>query len=179
MASKKGLDALLVWQKSVDFAEQIHRQMLPALPEEEKWSTSQQLRRAFQSISANIAEGYDRFYLQKGNRFCYIARGSLEAVYSILVLAKRLNYLPEEVLNSFNQDIDEIRRLLGGYTYYLKRNKRGENEPGANYQIKESNADNDYELKIDNYTNPPGCLLTRQPSTIYGVKHESPSLMVE
>lgn len=137
MTSNKGLDALVVWQKSVDFAERIHRQVLPALPTEEKWSMSQQLRRASQSIPANVAEGYGRYYYQEGIRFSYIARGSLEEVYSFLILADRLNYLPDQLLNELNQDMDEIRRLLSGYINYLKRNKRGENEPGANYQIKE------------------------------------------
>jgi four helix bundle protein len=149
MTSKKGLDALVVWQKSVDFAERLHRQVLPVLPNEEKWSLGQQLRRASQSIAANIAEGYGRYYYQEGIRFCYIARGSLEEVYSFLIFAERVNYLPEELLNELYQDIDEIRRLLSGYINYLKRNKRGENEPGAHYQIKEAIIEETYELEVD------------------------------
>lgn len=149
MTSKKGLDALVVWQKSVVFAERIHRQVLPVLPDEEKWSLSQQLRRASQSIPANIAEGYGRYYYQEGIRFCYIARGSLEEVYSFLVFADRVNYLSKELLNELYQDIDEIRRLLSGYINYLKRNKRGENEPGANYQINEAITESYYDLEIE------------------------------
>ena len=82
MSDAKGLDSLEVWRRSIDFAKLIHDTVLPILPVEEKWGLAQQLRRASQSISANIAEGYGRYYYQEGVRFCYIARGSLEETIS-------------------------------------------------------------------------------------------------
>jgi len=80
--SENGLGTLKLWQRAVEFAEHIHKMVLPALPVDEKWCLTQQLRRSAQSIPANIAEGYGRFYYQEGIRFCYIARGSLEETYS-------------------------------------------------------------------------------------------------
>ena len=61
MSNEKGLAGLTVWQKSVDLAEKIHKEVVPALPKEEKWALANQLRRSSQSIGANIAEGYGRF----------------------------------------------------------------------------------------------------------------------
>ena len=78
MSNGKGLAGLTVWQKSIELAEKIHKELIPSLPEEEKWALSSQIRRSSQSIGANLAEGYGRYYYQEGVRFSYIARGSLE-----------------------------------------------------------------------------------------------------
>jgi hypothetical protein len=64
-------------------------------------------------------------------RFCYIARGSLEETFSHLNLAFRLGYLSEDMHKTLLADVNELRRLLSGYIAFLKRNRRGESEPGA------------------------------------------------
>ena len=71
--SISGLEKLDVWCKAHDMAVRIHKEIRPLLPPEEKYALSQQLRRASQSIPANIAEGHGRFYFQDNVRFCYIA----------------------------------------------------------------------------------------------------------
>ena len=76
--SIQGLKKLQVWVRAKDYAVKVYKQVLPLLPSEEKWSLNQQLRRSSVSISANIAEGYGRFYYQDNVRFCYNARGSME-----------------------------------------------------------------------------------------------------
>ena len=86
----QGLESLMVWQKSVDFAVEICQNILPLFPVEEKYALSSQLRRAVYSISANIAEGYGRFNYQESIHFCYIARGSMAESKSFLALAERL-----------------------------------------------------------------------------------------
>ena len=98
MSDTKGLTSLKVWQKSIELAEKIHKELIPTLPEEEKWALTSQIRRSSQSIGANIAEGYGRYYYQEGVRFSYIARGSLEETYSHLLFAQKMNYLNAEDL---------------------------------------------------------------------------------
>jgi len=66
----RGLETLQVWQRAMAFAVKVCRQVLPSLPSQEKWSLVNQLRRSVQSIPANIAEGYGRFYYQESIRFC-------------------------------------------------------------------------------------------------------------
>ena len=73
---EKGLETLLIWQRSLEFAKLVCKEVLPQLPSQENWALANQLRRAVQSIPANIAEGYGRYYFQESVRFCYIARGS-------------------------------------------------------------------------------------------------------
>jgi four helix bundle protein len=137
MTGDKGLDSLQVWHRGLDFAVRIHKEVLPILPKEESWALANQLRRASQSIPANIAEGYGRYYFQESVRFCYIARGSLEETYSYLVYANEVGYLSEAKYNELLEEIKEIHRMLNGYITFLKRSKRGEHEPGNHFSIKE------------------------------------------
>ena len=74
---KQGLETLEIWQRSMDFAVDVCQHILPLFPPEEKWALNSQLRRAAQSIPANIAEGYGRYNFQETIHFCYIARGSM------------------------------------------------------------------------------------------------------
>jgi four helix bundle protein len=138
---EKGLDGLHLWHQTLDFAEKVYRQALPFFPPEEKWALAAQLRRAVQSIPANIAEGYGRNYYQETIRFCYIARGSLEETYSHLTIAHRLGYLTEKDYRGLVEDVQALRKSLNGYVGFLKRSKRGANEPGALPVIRETLAD--------------------------------------
>ncbi len=135
--NEKGLETLQIWQRSLTFVVKIYKEVIPLLPIEEKWCLGNQLRRSAQSIPANLAEGYGRFYYQDSIRFCYIARGSLEETYSHLVLANRLGYISEETFHSFSNEILELRRMINGYINFLRESKRGGNEPGANLGISE------------------------------------------
>lgn len=126
-----GLGTLLVWKKAIDFSVGVCQQVLPLLPKEEKWALGSQLRRSTQSIPANIAEGYGRFYYQEGIRFCYIARGSLEETFSHLTLANKLGYLSNDQFSKNSEEIEELRKMINGYIGFLKRSKRGASEPGT------------------------------------------------
>ncbi len=132
-----GLKRLKVWVKAKDFALKIYQELLPLLPAEEKWNLNQQLRRSSLSISANIAEGYGRFYYQENIRFCYIARGSLDETLSHIVFAFEAKYIPSSLYQEFQSEGDEIDKMLNGYVAYLKKSKQGANEPGANSVVRE------------------------------------------
>jgi four helix bundle protein len=136
----KGLETLQIWQRSLAFAKLVCKEVLSQLPSQEKWALVDQLRRSVQSIPANIAEGYGRYYFQESVRFCYIARGSLEETFSHLALANKLEYLPDETYQRLNAEIQELRRMLNGYISFLKESKRGMGEPGAALDVRESPA---------------------------------------
>lgn len=139
--SISGLEKLDVWYKARDFAVRVNKEFLPLLPNEEKWSLTQQIRRSSQSIPANIAEGHGRFYFQDNVRFCYIARGSLEETLSHIVYAYKVNYISETLYKSFATDGENLNRLINGYIAFLKKSKQGANEPGANYSVRETLSD--------------------------------------
>jgi four helix bundle protein len=138
--SIQGLQRLEVWRRSKDFALRIYREVLPLLPSEEKWALNQQLRRSSVSISANIAEGYGRYYYQDNVRFCYNARGSLEETLSHIVFCHEISYVPASLFQELAGEGEEITRMINGYIAYLKKSKQGANEPGANHVIHELQA---------------------------------------
>jgi four helix bundle protein len=49
---------------------------LKKLPAEERFARNSRIRRAVQSIAANIAEGFGRYSYQENIQFCRRARGS-------------------------------------------------------------------------------------------------------
>lgn len=145
--SVQGLKRLQVWVRAKDYAGRIYKDVLPLLPADERWNLAQQLRRSSLSISANIAEGYGRFYYQDNVRFCYIARGSLEETLSHLTFAHEVDFIPKALFDELEKEGDEIDKMLNGYIGYLKKSKQGENEPGADRVVRE----------------PPGPYFTESP----------------
>jgi len=131
------LDKLEVWIRAKDFAVTVYKDVVPHLPADEKWNLTQQLKRAAQSIPANIAEGHGRFHFLDNVRFCYIARGSLTEVQSHMTLAHELGYLPVEIHQRMTIHAESIGKQLNNYIAYLKRSKQGEKEMPAGYTIRE------------------------------------------
>lgn len=124
----RGLDNLIVWKKSLDLVKLIYQVILPNLPAEEKWGLASQIRRSSNSIHANIAEGYGRYYYQDNVRFCYIARGSLDETYSHIRVCIDLDYLKAEQAKFVINSIQELRMILNGYIQFIKKTKQGEKE---------------------------------------------------
>ncbi|HSB01805.1 MAG TPA: four helix bundle protein [Anaerolineales bacterium] len=131
------LDKLEVWVRTKDFALAIYKEVTPCLPADEKWNLTQQLKRAAQSIPANIAEGHGRYHFLDNVRFCYIARGSLTEVQSHMTLAHELGYLRDEIYEQMTTQAESIGKQLNNYIAYLKRSKQGEKELPDDYTIHE------------------------------------------
>jgi four helix bundle protein len=151
MVSTEGLVKLDVWRKAKDFALLVYTKAIPKLPPEEKWGLAQQLRRSAQSIPANIAEGYGRFYYQENIRFCYMARGSLEETLSHLSLTFELGFLINSEYEDLKNAGNGLAKLLNGYIAYLKRIRQGANEPGSPEMLHETKGI--YDIEIDDGSN--------------------------
>ncbi len=149
--SIKSLETLETWKKAKEFTLRVYREVLPLLPPEEKWNLGQQLRRSSNSIPANIAEGYGRYYFQENIRFCYNARGSLEETLSHLVICHEMKYMSDSLYESLEQDGEKLTQLINGYVGYLKRSKQGQNEPGVDHAVREdtSHYDSLADISID------------------------------
>jgi four helix bundle protein len=57
----EGFKSLMVWQKTYDLALEIYK-VSKTFPKTEQYGLANQVQRAAISISANIAEGYERQY---------------------------------------------------------------------------------------------------------------------
>lgn len=113
--TEKGLESLQIWQKAQNVAVLVCIDIVTSFPEHEKWSLSTQMRRSVQSIPANIAEGFGRYYFQEGVGFSYIARGFLDETYSHLKLAFDLGYICDDQYTYVKTQLQEVRMMLNGY----------------------------------------------------------------
>jgi len=64
-------------------------------PKDERFRIVDQICRAAISVPTNIAEGTGRHSKKEFLQFLYIARGSVEEIKYLLLLAKDLNYLKQ------------------------------------------------------------------------------------
>ena len=121
MAIVKSYRDLLVWQKSMDFAEHVYR-VLRKFPQEERYALCDQLRRAVVSIPSNIAEGRGRDTSRDFAHFLTLARGSLNEVATQLELATRLGYMKSGT--GLYEETEEIRKMLNAMIRRLRQNEK-------------------------------------------------------
>jgi four helix bundle protein len=131
------LDKLEVWVRAKDFAIAIYKEVVPHLPADEKWNLISQLKRAAQTIPANIAEGHGRYHFLDNVRFSYMVRGSLTEIQSHPALAHDLGYLPDEIYKDMTSHAESVGKQLNNHIAYLKRSKQGEKEFPAGYTVRE------------------------------------------
>lgn len=111
---------LVLWQKSVRLAVEIHR-VSRKLPQHELFGLAAQMNRAAVSIPSNVAEGAARHTTRDYIRFLYIARGSSAEIDTQLLLAEELGYLTCDELAPAVKISDEVGRLLNGVITALHR----------------------------------------------------------
>jgi len=100
-----------VWQKAHGFVLDIHA-LTAALPKQETYGLSLQMRRAAVSIPANIAAGFRRRGKADKARFVNLAEGSVEECRYFLILAQDLGYGDTQKLSA---TLEEVSRLLGAH----------------------------------------------------------------
>ena len=104
---------LIVWQKSMDLAEDIYR--VTKVGEFAKdWGLKQQVQRAAVSISSNIAEGFGRYKSADFKRFLTIANASAYEVRSQVQLAVRIGYLGPLEGEMIVKRCEEVSRMVIG-----------------------------------------------------------------
>ena len=90
-------------------------------PKDEMYGLSSQFRRSAVSIAANIAEGFKKFGPVDTVRFMNISQGSLEECRYYLILANDLGYGDS---NELLIQLDEVSKLLAGYSNAIKKNNK-------------------------------------------------------
>jgi len=78
----KTFEDIKAWQLGRKFRKEIY-DMTKKFPKEEMYILTPQIRRATISITANIAEGYGRYFFQESIQFCRMARGSINEVLDL------------------------------------------------------------------------------------------------
>jgi len=106
--SYRDLDA---WQLAMDIVIDIYR-VTPALPAEEKFGLTAQLRRAAVAIPSNIAEGHGRIGAGEFRRFVSIARGSVAEVETQIAVAVALGLIAGDEITSLSSQLDRLSKML-------------------------------------------------------------------
>ena len=103
-----------VWQKANSLAVKVH-QITSKLPRSEDYGLTSQLRRAANSVSANIAEGFGRKTKKDKSNFYIIARGSAYETMSHLHYGCDVGYFEskvvEELSDLYSALIHELNKI--------------------------------------------------------------------
>ncbi len=104
---------LEVWKKAMDLVIECY-QMTKLFPKNEIYGLTSQLRRAAVSVPSNIAEGNQRQHSREFLQHLSIAYGSLAELETQVLIAGRLSYIDENMLNNILNQTSEIGRMLNG-----------------------------------------------------------------
>jgi four helix bundle protein len=111
MSKGQTFQDLLVWQKAIELAAEVY-----ALCRREPLARDQglrdQMQRAVVSVSANIAEGYERSSRKEYLHFLAIAKGSNGEVRSLLLLAERIACVDKSNVEPLVDKSRELSRML-------------------------------------------------------------------
>jgi len=119
---KNLLEDMSVYQLEVEHADRIW-EIVSRWNFFEKDTVGKQLTRAFDSIGANIAEGFGRFHYGDKIKFYYYARGSaFESQYWIKRAYTR-KLISEKDASSFLQSLQQINKELNTLIKVLKKKK--------------------------------------------------------
>jgi four helix bundle protein len=123
-SSYKDFTTLEAWKKARVLKLFFYRHVLPVLPSEERFNLDIQMRRASVSVTANISEGYGRYYHQECIHFYRIARGSIYELKDHITTCFDLNLVDKELFDQGIFLIEDAKKTLNGYIKYLKNNKK-------------------------------------------------------
>lgn len=117
MQGRRGMvfsfERLETWREAVRLAKAVY-QISGALPADEKFGLTSQLRRAAVSVSANIAEGNGRGHHRELTQYLSQARGSLYEVVSLAAVAKELGLLTEPAHAQLRDSCELVQSKLAG-----------------------------------------------------------------
>ena len=93
-------------------------------PREERYSLTDQMRRAAVSIASNIAEGFSRSTTKDKYQFYTMSQGSLSELQSQLLIARDLKYLIPQTFNQIAQQSILVGKLVSGLKRIRYRNEK-------------------------------------------------------
>jgi four helix bundle protein len=102
---------LRVWHLSQRLADRIYELTL-GFPDSQKKGLTDQLCRASDSVTSNIAEGCGRQTAEDKVWFYHVALGSINEVDNDLIRAKRIGLVKPEEFNPLNRDVIDVRKML-------------------------------------------------------------------
>lgn len=120
------LEELRVYQLSLNLAEEIWMIVV-------KWdyfskdTIGKQLVRSADSVSANLSEGFGRYFYKEEKQFCYYSRGSLYETKTWLTKASNRKLISNEDFEKFEKEINDLGVKLNNYINAIGKNQNKKN----------------------------------------------------
>lgn len=92
-------------------------------PAKEKYSLTDQMRRAVVSITSNIAEGFIRRSAKEKNKFNFMAKSSLIELQNQLIISRDVGYLSKEKFKQIADQSIIVNKLLNAFIASTKNFK--------------------------------------------------------
>jgi len=112
-------EKLIIWQKSMDFGEEINL-ICKNFPKHEMYNLSSQMLRASDSIALNISEGSIEQSNAEFNRFLGYSVRSIAEVVTCLYKAKRRNYIDPTLFDKLYKDCFDLMNMTIAFKSHLK-----------------------------------------------------------
>jgi len=122
MAGFSKFTDIIAWKKAFELSKLIYAETIRP-PFSRDFELRGQIKRAAISISANIAEGFERGGNKEFIHFLSIAKGSAGEVDSLLYIAHSQEYIDKNTFHKLLKLTDEIGRTLRGLITYLQGSK--------------------------------------------------------
>ena len=104
-------EKLIIWQKAMDFGEEIN-DLATSFPKKEIYNLSSQILRAVDSIALNISEGSIGQSNAEYRKFMGYSIRSLAEVVTCLHKAKRRDYLTEQKFISYYEESFNLMNMM-------------------------------------------------------------------
>ena len=113
-------ERLEVWNKSRILTKKIYY-ATRSFPESEKFGLTGQIRRAVISVCSNLAEGSSRKTKKDQAHFYNISFSSLMETLNQLIISNDLEYIDNQSLLDFRNEIHTISLMINNLTSYANR----------------------------------------------------------
>ena len=108
-----------LWNAAMELAVAVYK-ITELFPKEERYSLTDQIRRAVSSVPGNVAEGAARQTKKEFINYLHMAQGSLSELDTHLELSRRLGYLEQESWASLDKQVERIDKMLSGLIRHQK-----------------------------------------------------------
>ena len=108
-----------VWRRSKDLTVELYRTVRIS-PWGKDFGFRDQIQRSAVSIPSNIAEGYSRESGPDRCHFLIIAKSSLAELQTQLEIAAELELLPADKAKIYDQELEEISKMITGLIKSLR-----------------------------------------------------------
>jgi four helix bundle protein len=117
------LEDLETYQLAIEFADEIWNLVL-------RWNflakdtVGKQIIRSSDSIAANIADGYGRFYYKENKQFCFYGRGSILETKTWIIKAHKRKLVSSELFSELIKKLEIIHLKLNTYMKFIGKNNK-------------------------------------------------------